>query len=190
MDRRSQRDHIRAAQDWLGQADASLARQQDVQGDLKLMLARAELARLENPRAGKIAAWGGRLAALLLAACLAAALCFWQAQGPAENPVQELPTDRQTNPEQPPVTVVQELPARPDFTTKSGEPGTVAEQEPVSPVQPAPVPVPAVPSAPPQTVPETGAGPQAAPAEPPAPPHVPDVDKQQLMQSAGKILRQ
>ncbi len=42
--------HIRAARDWLGQAEDSLQAEQDVRGDLKLLLARAELQHIQEKR--------------------------------------------------------------------------------------------------------------------------------------------
>ena len=48
-DKRSNlRKHINAARDWLQQADKSIERREDVQGDLKLMLAKAELKNAEK----------------------------------------------------------------------------------------------------------------------------------------------
>ena len=41
--RKNLRRHIKAASDWLQQADKSIEREEDLQGDLKLMLAKAEL---------------------------------------------------------------------------------------------------------------------------------------------------
>ena len=41
--RQVQKKHIRAAREWLGKAETSLDRHDDIQGDLKLMLAKAEL---------------------------------------------------------------------------------------------------------------------------------------------------
>ncbi len=46
--RRDLRRHIKAATDWLQQADQSIEREEDVQGDLKLMLAKAELKNAEK----------------------------------------------------------------------------------------------------------------------------------------------
>ena len=40
--------HIKAASDWLQQADKSIEREEDLQGDLKLMLAKAELQNAEK----------------------------------------------------------------------------------------------------------------------------------------------
>ena len=46
--RKNLRKHIRAASDWLQQADKSIEREEDLKGDLKLMLAKAELQNAEN----------------------------------------------------------------------------------------------------------------------------------------------
>lgn len=46
--RDKQKNHIRAAREWLGEAESSLEQENDVQGDLKLMLARAELSRVKD----------------------------------------------------------------------------------------------------------------------------------------------
>lgn len=43
-----QRRHIRAAREWLGEAEHSLAENHRVRGELKVMLAKAELARVEG----------------------------------------------------------------------------------------------------------------------------------------------
>ena len=64
--------HVRAAREWLGNAEDSLDRREDVRGDLDLMLARAELARAqETERPCGSVLWARRVlplaAALLLA---------------------------------------------------------------------------------------------------------------------------
>ena len=46
--RKNLRKHIRAASDWLEQADKSIEREEDLRGDLKLMLAKAELQNAEK----------------------------------------------------------------------------------------------------------------------------------------------
>ncbi len=46
--RRNIRRHIKAARDWLQQADKSIELKEDLQGDLKLMLAKAELKNAEK----------------------------------------------------------------------------------------------------------------------------------------------
>ena len=46
--RKNLRRHIKAASDWLEQADKSIEREEDLKGDLKLMLAKAELKNAEK----------------------------------------------------------------------------------------------------------------------------------------------
>lgn len=71
-DRGRLRRHVRAAREWLGRAEASLERAEDVRGDLSLMLARAELARArETARPGAAVVCARRLLPLFAAALLA-----------------------------------------------------------------------------------------------------------------------
>lgn len=44
------RKHIRAAKDWLGRAECSMDKQNDIRGDLNFMLAQAELRRAQETR--------------------------------------------------------------------------------------------------------------------------------------------
>lgn len=178
MDRRSQQNHIRAARDWLGRAEDSLSRENDVQGDLKLMLAKAELAHVGHcPRSRTLLLWGRRLAALLVAVGLVAAL--WQPEGKSTVPV----------------------PADNSMTAASSQQSVALDNSPAEkqPELPPAVPVAETPEKyPSQPTPVTESAPARA-AEAVAPPPVspaakqhqlPDANKQQLMQSAGKILRQ
>ena len=45
--------HVKAAKDWLGRAESSLEKEEDVRGGLNLMLAEAELQRVRETRKGK-----------------------------------------------------------------------------------------------------------------------------------------
>ena len=182
MDRRSQQNHIRAARDWLGRAEDSLARENDVQGDLKLMLAKAELAHVgQSSRSRTILLWGRRIAALLVAAFLAGA--YWQ---PSAN-----------------VTVTEEPVIRDDRMAAAGSQQAVTQESSSVKAEPATEPAaelkssaaqpqetesPVYGTSAPEPVQESTVV-QAAP-EPAAQPKLPDTAKQQLMQSAGKILRQ
>ena len=73
VDRRERAKSIRAARDWLTGAEHALAGKDDLAGDLKLMLARAELARLAAGRRARFRRW----AALLLPPLAAAAAITW-----------------------------------------------------------------------------------------------------------------
>lgn len=71
MERHDKQARIRAAREWLGQADASLDRADDVKGDLKLMIAKAELAGAEPCKTmRKLKLWLSRGAALAVAVLL------------------------------------------------------------------------------------------------------------------------
>ena len=71
-DRSRLRLHVRAAREWLGRAEESLGRADDVRGDLNLMLAQAELTRAkETERPGVSVVWARRLAPLFVAALIA-----------------------------------------------------------------------------------------------------------------------
>ena len=70
--RRNLRRHINAARDWLLQAEKSIERKDDVRGDLKLMLAKAELQNAEKHRSQKVR----HIAAFVAAAMIAAGYFF------------------------------------------------------------------------------------------------------------------
>ena len=88
-DRRQRlKNHIRAAKEWLGQAEHSLDSEDDLKSELKLMLAKAELKRADETDDGFSArkittagAWLKRLAAPLVAAAAA----FWLGVFPADD---------------------------------------------------------------------------------------------------------
>lgn len=182
--RKTQTDHIRAARNWLGQAERSLEHEDDVQGDLKLMLAKAELSRVEeSPRISRIRRWGIRLlpaaAAILLAG---AGMMLWQEPPLGQSPLQEstLPAPEpaaEAKTEMPASAAVPEKesatvrPALPDEAPVRAEERREKEAEPS-----------AVSAAgPPEDV-------LSVPVQSPG--QVPDAEKQRLMQSAGKVLRQ
>lgn len=173
-DRRERAKSIRAARDWLTGAEHALAGEDDLAGDLKLMLARAELARIAADRRARlrhIVAW------LLLPLVGAAALAYvvWDTPPPVQRaehhvdaPVFAADTVEHAAPltETPPPAAAspQEMPAAADAErpTPQTQPaaGAVAAQSPVQ---------------------------SAAPA---LPSRVPDADMQRLMQVGGKILRE
>lgn len=199
-DRKQLRSHIRAARDWLGQADRSLERENDLQGDLKLMLAQAELQRakeaLPEPAWRR---WGRRLLPLAVAGVLAAVLWL-----PQETPEA---TDERGGKEAayvpPPAMAIQEtLPP----SVGEGEPDALELEQPETPLLPEAVeaqerPLPVQKEAEPlrETEPlgeEATTQESAEKASPPGNagagakvPKVPSEDMQKLMQSAGKVLR-
>ncbi len=94
------RRHVRAAREWLGRAEDSLDRAEDVRSNLNLMLAQAELMRAketERPSASMV--WARRVASFCIAALLAAgSLWVWRAGVPPaqERPLGERRIERQT----------------------------------------------------------------------------------------------
>ncbi len=180
MDRRSQQNHIRAARDWLGRAEDSISRENDVQGDLKLMLAQAELAHVRScPRSRRLLLWGRRFAALLVAIGLVAVV--WQ---PAKDPglVDPVVTDNHT------VAVSTEQPVGIEDAPTENQP----EDKPTSPAVEPKESYPSQNSAVTEAAAARPAETETAQVTPPqvTEPQLPDAAKQQLMQSAGKILRQ
>ncbi|MBR1396764.1 MAG: hypothetical protein IJ563_04435 [Selenomonadaceae bacterium] len=71
--RQNLRHHIKAARDWLLQAEKSIECENDVQGDLKLMLAKAELKNAEKHRPQNHIS---KILSLATAACIAFAVFF------------------------------------------------------------------------------------------------------------------
>lgn len=189
-DRNRLRNHIRAAREWLGQADSSLEQEKDIQGDLKLMLARAELQRANETRAsvqGRLR----RIAPLATAIFVAAAGLGWMAHegmtGRAE--VQKAATveirpeaEQDLLPEPPaagleaeiqePLYVLEEI--RPTEGSAVQDPPAVLPE--VAPVQ--------------EEIREEPAGARHGEADvSQAPSVIPSTEMQKLMQSAGKVLR-
>lgn len=184
MDRDSKRARIQAARDWLGQADASLDRKEDVQGDLKLMLAKAEL---EGAAPGKktrmLKCWLSRGAALALAVLIALFIESWSLD---REPVQEPDSVEDV----PAVADAAEADRGADVPETAGEQLAQTQEEGgnISLVQQSA-------AAQEETASREGpfeAGSPQSAASPHltyAPPGVPEPDKQRLMQEAGAVLR-
>ena len=188
MDKESKRARIQAARDWLGQADDSLGRADELQGDLKLMLAKAELEGASPGRgARRLRKWLSRGAALAVAVLIALAIESWplgrepaqeNLSPPAEAPAAagESVTEKSMGDGQP----VREAAGPESSSLPPRE--MAAETDPAPPVQEE---IPAR-----EGVFEVGT-PQSAvsPHLTYEPPQVPSADKQKLMQEAGEVLR-
>ena len=201
MDDKKQQS-IRAARDWLDEADASLSKGSGIRGDLKVMLAQAELRHVQEAESeARSAVWRRRLARLLplTAAAAFAALAFYLT--PAVAPPQETagipapPAEMQAQPS--------------DGTEEVAQPEAAVEPDgsaSVS-VDASPLPAVATPSSAEAAVPDAGSAVPAAssretaapentssqaaqPAAAPAAPAVPAHETQKLMQTAGKALRE
>ena len=179
-EREERKRSIRAARDWLAGAEDALAGADDVSGDLKLMLARAELACTTSTRRARLR----RRARILLPALAVIALALWglwyaQVQEPAAVPAAaveervEVPA-AQSHVEEAPAPapqVASAAPLPPHVTEDAAAPAVAAQD-----IAPAAEPA----------VHESAVPPAAhAPAS-----RLPSADMQHLMQVGGKILRE
>ena len=189
-----QRHHIRAARDWLGKAEHSLAEDNEVRGELKVMLAKAELAQArQGAEAGPLRRWGRRPLRRWGRRLLPAAAAFLIAGGGWLGL-------QLVQPGRPPAPAVENAPSTPEtpaaaLPPAAEDPPTAAADdavfsEPVSqpPVYSSSEAAAQQPAAP---VPGPAAQEQQAPGKAPSKaPAVPNDDMQKLMQTAGKALRQ
>ena len=178
-EREERKRSIRAARDWLAGAEDALAGADDVSGDLKLMLARAELACTTSTRRARLR----RRARILLPALAVIALALWglwyaQVQEPAAVPAAAVEERAEIPAAQSPVEeapapapqVASAAPLPPHVTEDAAAPAAAAHETPAA----APA------------VHESAAPPAAhAPAS-----RLPSADMQHLMQVGGKILRE
>ena len=175
MERRERAKSIRAARDWLTGAENAIAGEDDLAGDLKVMLARAELARMAADRRVRLRRWGLRL--LPLAAVAALVYILWQP------PAEELSATSRVQ------SAEQRVEAPAPVTEKAArQESSPAEYEPPSPAErPVQQPVERVQEQPPAA---DASVPPPAEAVQHMPARVPDADMQRLMQVGGKILRE
>ena len=178
-EREERKRSIRAARDWLAGAEDAIAGADDVSGDLKLMLARAELACTTSTRRARLR----RRARILLPGLALVALALWglwyaQVQEPAAVPAAAVEERAEIPAAQSPVEeapapapqVASAAPLPPHVTEDAAAPAAAAHETPAA----APA------------VHESAAPPAAhAPAS-----RLPSADMQHLMQVGGKILRE
>lgn len=187
-----QRRHIRAARQWLGEAEHLLAENHRVRGELKVMLAKAELARVEGtPGHRFVKKWSMRLLPALVALVIAGGgYAFWQSRSAvytaATAPVQAEVDDVDAVED---AAGPQEAPAAQVTAAVSAaetEPGPSAPAEHLPQAEAAAAPAVA------QAAPAQERIPAATEPQPAAQsaPKIPDDGMQKLMQTAGKTLRQ
>lgn len=187
-----QRRHIRAARQWLGEAEHSLAENHRVRGELKVMLAKAELARVEGtPGHRFVKKWSMRLLPALVALVITGGgYAFWQSRSAvytaATAPVQAEVDDVDAVED---AAGPQEAPAAQVTAAVSAaetEPGPSAPAEHLPQAEAAAAPAVA------QAAPAQERIPAATEPQPAAQsaPKIPDDGMQKLMQTAGKTLRQ
>ena len=164
-ERRERQKSIRAARAWLTGAEDALAGEDDLAGDLKLMLARAELARIAAHRRARLRRWAGWLVPPIAAAAVWAWIA-WESPSPQE--------------ETPAPEMVAAAPAPPPVETsaaETGEPSAASSSSTQAPETAAAAPA-ALRNEPEQ------------PARSKAAARMPNADMQRLMQVGGKILRE
>ena len=185
-DRSRLRLHVRAAREWLGRAEESLGRADDVRGDLNLMLAQAELTRAkETERPSVSVVWARRLAPRFVAVLIAGGgYSMWRAG--TQNEPEPLPLVQHTEQS---VTAARAeaavLPASPQKTEPAGNilPEIAHEEEPPEMVS----------AAAPEALETTETAEAAETTEPlqesVQQARLPSEDMQRLMNSAGQSLR-
>lgn len=174
-----QRRHIRAARQWLGEAETSLAENHRVRGELKVMLAKAELARVEGtPGHRFVKRWSMRLMPALVALVIAGGgYALWQSRT-AVYTAAPAPVRAQVDAVDAAATAT---------SAPEAEPAAVAPPQQMSEAEaPAKVTAAASPQAAPQETAPAAAEPHAVVQ---SAPKVPDDGMQKLMQTAGKTLR-
>ena len=187
-----QRRHIRAARQWLGEAEHSLAENHRVRGELKVMLAKAELARVEGtPGHRFVKKWSMRLLPALVALVIAGGgYAFWQrrsavytaATAPVQAEVDDVDAvEDAAGPQEAPAAQVTAA-----VSAAETEPGPSAPAEHLPQAEAAAAPAVA------QAAPAQERIPAATEPQPAAQsaPKIPDDGMQKLMQTAGKTLRQ
>lgn len=179
-ERRERQKSIRAARAWLTGAEDALAGEDDLAGDLKLMLARAELARIAAHRRARLRRWAGWLVPPIAAAAVWAWIA-WESPSPQEETAQPFPVRAaQERAEMPAPEMVAAAPAPPPVepsAAETGEPSAASSSS--------------------TQAPETAVAAPAAlrnepeqPARSKAAARMPNADMQRLMQVGGKILRE
>ena len=179
------RNHIAAAKGWLNQAEDSLEQENDIRGDLNLMLAQAELQRAQekNAPAGWLR-WLKRLLPLAAALCVAVGyVVYLRPVPPHAAPSVPVPMVHQAG-----VAAVDMGRDRPpEQAEELRRLPVVHEQEAVPPVE-------ELRGVPPRQESDAAAVPErgqvTAPALEEQPGRVPGIEMQKLMQDAGSILRE
>lgn len=177
--------HIDAARGWLSQAEDSLKKENDVRGDLSLMLAQAELQRAQEKNPARWLIWAKRLLPVAIAILAGVVYALFLRQVPvAQEGMQDKPSS---------VRVEQSMPEE-NGPASRGIPAQIIPDsdiidkvEEIGPADDHSIPV--QPRADVQ-VEAGGASGQPVESQPEAAPEVPAPEMQKLMQAAGNILRE
>jgi len=177
-ERQKVKKHISAAKDWLGRAENSMDRKNDVRGDLDIMLAQAELQQAKETRLGYgWRKWLVRLSPILVALLLGIGyMVFLQVASPTPADSHEQSSspapavDYQESAEEAPKLEVADSAEKTEAVPRSYE---------VSPSKDSPVAD--------NGLEKKGEAPVISPA---ITENIPEADMQKLMQAAGKTLRE
>lgn len=181
--RKTQKNHIRAARDWLGQAEHSLDHENDVRGDLKLMLAKAELSQVQaSPHGRWLKGWGIRVVPAVIALVIAAGGWLVWSDTTRQDPAVVTGSETALAGSRP---VVDHQQSEQPVTQSPSDERVQAPAEISKSAQEPSVAVKAQPAAAPEI-----AQPHVSQPARPAVGAVPTPETQKLMQSAGKALRQ
>lgn len=190
------RAHVRAAREWLGRAESSLDRQEDIRSDLNLMLAQAELQRAkETKRLTKKERLLHRLAPFMAAGAMAAGCFFFlQYERPAAVPAAAPAVTAAVPAVTAAVQTVEQPAAAEMLAAFSGQPkeDTAQAASVAQAADAAPETMPAVPTSPVEHVAASAApasGAESAPAGQQVASGAPSESMQKLMRTAGQSLR-
>ena len=179
-DNRAVRKHISAARDWLGRAESSMDKENSLRGDLDVMLAQAELQRARETKFGHgWWKWLIRLAPLIIALTVGIGyLAILHSSKVIEAPA-NITTVKDSDAPSTGLEKTQVVKIQPSIeeheravpnTSENSDTGFVRQEPPMVEVEP---------QMPPSEVPSARAEGK-----------VPDTEMQQLMQAAGKTLRE
>lgn len=187
-DRKQLRQHIRAARDWLGEADDSLEHENDVRGNLRLMLAQAELQRAKESLPRTVwKKWGMGLLSLMTAVILFLGGLWLRTGVEGVSPAESPSASALVNPmgsEEKPATVTENVP----MPVERREPDPPMSEESAVPAEP--LGETALPMQEEIRPREAEKAPELPKEETVDAPRVPSKNMQKLMQSAGKVLRE
>lgn len=179
-DNRAVRKHISAARDWLGRAESSMDKENSLRGDLDVMLAQAELQRAQETKFGHgWRKWLIRLAPLIIAVAIGIGyLAILHSSKVIEVPA-DITTVKDSGASSTGLEKTQVVNIQPSLEEHERAVPNISENSDTGFVRQEPPMVEVVP----QII-----SPEASPAR--AEGQAPDTEMQQLMQAAGKTLRE
>lgn len=179
-DNRAVRKHISAARDWLGRAESSMDKENSLRGDLDVMLAQAELQRARETKFGHgWRKWLIRLAPLIIAVAVGIGYLAILHRGKVIEAPAAITTVKDSNSSSTGLEKTQVVKIQPYFEEHEGTAQNISGNSNTGFVR----------QDQPRAEEETKiAQPEVSPAKTES--QIPDTEMQQLMQAAGKTLRE